>query len=105
MFYCDPHFFFWGEESWPWCGIPCGLGHCEGLSGGNQQLPRKAAKFASRLVSWHSCRSASSFEMLKIFDRLAADPEKMGLLLDFISSLKGWFLDVFGSNTKTIEQF
>lgn len=35
------------EESWPWCGIPCGLGHCEGLSGGNQQLPCKAAKFAS----------------------------------------------------------
>ena len=30
------------EESWPWCGIPCGLGHCEGLSGGNQQLPCKA---------------------------------------------------------------
>lgn len=90
------------QESWPWCGIPCGLGHCEGLSGGNQQLPCKAAKFASigQLAQLRCLR--------KIFDRLAADPEKMGLKTRF--HLKLAFVEalVFGMlvpTQKTIEHF
>ena len=91
------------EESWPWCGIPCGLGHCEGLSGGNQQLPCKAAQ--SRLPAGRSVGTAGwCFKTKKSVDqaccRSREDGSENSISFKTCFCWSVGFWDVVGSNTK-----
>lgn len=86
------------QESWPWCGIPCGLGHCEGLSGGNQQLPCKAAKFAS--IGQLAQLRCFSKNLWQACCRSGEDGSENSISFKTFFCWRVGFWDVVGSNTK-----